>query len=257
MNWFQRYGMPGAYFFVLTMAWVIALSDLTIKNIDSETGDIIVALAVITFLPLGYIISIFQQWFYYRFAPLGMHKIAKSLALFDLPVFFDSSDEEPDIEADSINPMWDDDQVTLYKRKFFNEWFRRRMDVVAINFSLYTGTLLSPIIAITITITYLEWEHQLNQVYCVAAISLLLLMIIIGSMKVLRGQIIRVLVHVYQRQYQSLTFQGGWIFILGEITKKNKEVTEIKDKGITTLIYFYIYFVLIIAIVFYYALFRM
>ena len=199
MNWFQRYGIPGAYFFMLTMAWVIALSDLTIKKIDSDTG-IIVSLAVITFLPVGYILSIFQQWIYYTRKSLGIHREAAIRASF--PPFF--PDVEPNIEVYSLKLIWDYNQGTLDKHKFFNEWVRRRMDVIAINFSLLIATLLSPLIASFITYVYFKWNPQLLQMLFILIISFAIHLAVCLSRTILREQIIKALVDIYKVKKESV-----------------------------------------------------
>jgi len=195
MNWFQRYGIPGAYFLVLTIAWVIAFSGRTKINTDLDF-DVLIALSVITFLPVGYIISIFQQWIYYTKKSLGMHREATIRA--SSPPFF--PDVEANIEAYSLKLIWDYNQRKLDKHKFFNEWVRRRMDVITINFSLLIATPLSPLIASFITYVYFKWNPQLLQILFILIISFAIYLAVHSSRTILREQVIEVLVDIYKRK---------------------------------------------------------
>ena len=66
MNWFQRYGIPGAYFVALTAAWLFVLSPQTRAVVDGDHTAALVGLAVLVFLPIGYVISVLGQVIYLR-----------------------------------------------------------------------------------------------------------------------------------------------------------------------------------------------
>lgn len=80
MNWFQRYGIPGAYFIGLSMAWAHAFYSCMFQRIFNKVdGTELILLAAIIFIPIGYVISVFQQWIYLKCKCLGMHRAGINL----------------------------------------------------------------------------------------------------------------------------------------------------------------------------------
>ena len=195
MNWFQRYGIPGAYFIVLTVAWIYALSGMELEKIEELQFNILISLAVITFIPIGYIISILQQVLYYIIPFLGMHRAAKkksSLNLAGDPKF------EPIVEAYSVLLVVDK-RISLDMHQYFRDWIRRRMDVVAINFSLFIATLLAFIIPFLITRYYLKSNILYNNtVEILLLVSVVVIIITILSMVVLHLQIRTLITEIYK-----------------------------------------------------------
>ena len=63
MDWFKRYGIPGAYFWGFLILWIWVLYDCKIDNIINNDAVMKVVIAGIigSFLPIGYLISIFGQ----------------------------------------------------------------------------------------------------------------------------------------------------------------------------------------------------
>ena len=64
MGWFQRYGIPGTYVLVLTIAWAFALyPELALS---SEVLKVLLGGIAVALLPTGYLISITLQLVYLR-----------------------------------------------------------------------------------------------------------------------------------------------------------------------------------------------
>lgn len=76
MDWFKRYGIPGAYFYGLTLAWLYVLYPCVI----SDNTNVFFALATITFLPIGYLITNFQYSLYLKCRCKGLLRKAKEKA---------------------------------------------------------------------------------------------------------------------------------------------------------------------------------
>lgn len=81
MNWFQRYGIPGSCFWGLSTLWFAAFYHLEFENIINsdevfEIAKIIGGIMVASFLPIGYLISIFQQAIYLIIPFIGPHTTA-------------------------------------------------------------------------------------------------------------------------------------------------------------------------------------
>ena len=66
MTWFQRYGIPGTYFCGLAILWAASLYHCSVYDIlvTDCKAEAMVALVVVFFLPLGYLLSIMQQLAY-------------------------------------------------------------------------------------------------------------------------------------------------------------------------------------------------
>lgn len=63
MNWAERFGIVGAYFFILLSAFLISIYDINyeILKVSLKASVFIIAL----FFPIGYIIIEIGQWLYY------------------------------------------------------------------------------------------------------------------------------------------------------------------------------------------------
>jgi len=194
MNWFQRYGIPGAYFLGLIIAWIWAIYPCLLTDTFLPHIGVVV---VIFFLPVGYIISVFQQWLYLKIPQLGIHGKAKKEANFQFRP--DDIDDEPSIEAYSLLLAVWDKKMKLEQHKWIQDWIRRRMDVIAINFSFIIATVLAPII-VSIALFLMEWNFQ---IICSATVLLVTFSIFISiimwlSREQLKKQIIIVIKNWYK-----------------------------------------------------------
>jgi hypothetical protein len=191
MNWFQRYGIPGAYFIGLSLTWGYALDYCMIPTIDPR---MLIALAAIIFIPIGYIISILQQWLYLQFKCLGIHRKAKIEAGID---FSGQPDDEATIEARSLLLILSK-RIPLDHNRFIQDWIRRRMDVIAINFSLIVATIFSGIIFLIPRIFQWNPRFSILRIACPIAISVFVVVAAYLNIRQLKKQITEVITRIYE-----------------------------------------------------------
>ena len=123
MDWFKRYGISGSWFLILAIAWIYVLYPCKIKEEDLK---FLFGFIVITFLPIGYFLTIFQQCIYLTF--FGIHKKAKLQSKFHYPVYYK---DESALEVYSTFSIFKDMESDYLKR--YQDWIRRRMDVLVID----------------------------------------------------------------------------------------------------------------------------
>jgi len=201
LNWFERYGIPGLYFVGLMAGWVYAFCPQIIRweNLDTLLG-LIAALIAIS-LPIGYIVSIIGQSVYLRW--LGVHGAAMDQLVREPE---GSNRDEPTrdeaiIEARTLlltaHGLFLDPTNT---HRYIRDWIARRMDVIAINQSLFLATLLAGIIAIiAFVICRLQpGPPSAIAVIILSIISVAVILAMILSIRILRRQVIEVIAGIYR-----------------------------------------------------------
>jgi hypothetical protein len=171
MNWFQRYGIPGAIFWGLLILWIGAFYHSEIDKVlhSTQVYDVKVVGGIIvgSFLPIGYLISILGQLIYLAcpcFGIHGVHMRARRLA----GVKFGDNDTwwrrwEAKVEALTfLNVVAArQNRLELEQSRFIQEWNRHRVNVLAINWSLMLATVLSPL-SVCIFIKVFDLTPQVN-----------------------------------------------------------------------------------------------
>jgi len=206
MNWFERYGIVGAYFFVITFIWLICCKLIAL---DDSYIQLIIWLFASSILPFGYILSIFSQWCYYKLPYTrkfhkeifnnitegSSHK--KKLKKLGLYKCCEESKTEAIITVyDRTEELIKVDQMELLKPQC-----TKRFDVIAINNSIILSTILSLIIySLVACFTLLvpcftkgisiEIYHLLIPIPFIFSAILILIMLV--SSKVLGDQIIEI-----------------------------------------------------------------
>jgi len=198
MNWFQRYGIPGAYFVTLSAAWLFALLSPQAREIlDKDLcPSVLVALAALIFIPVGYIISILAQWVYLKCKCLGVHRAAVRRADVRFP---NHRDCEPWLEAHTLLLTTLLDRIPLHHSSFIRDWVARRTDVMAINGSLIMATFLAPVVLAIGLCPELSLRCTIGVVIGPILVSLAVLAVTCLSYLVLREQVIEVITGVYRR----------------------------------------------------------
>ncbi len=230
MNWFERYGIPGAYFIGLMTAWVFAFHPNLIKQLASPDPQWL-GLAVITFLPIGYIISIASQVIYLNWRRcfpgsllqgwLGFHSAAMDrLNILDSTLTQNERDKV-------INERNERDEVIIEARtlllsaskhgplnveahKYTRNWIARRMDVVAIDQSLIIATFVAPFFAVIIAVIIyalrlgrpshfvVVFPLIISGIAILGFISFIVILVLILSILTLRRQVIEVISGIYR-----------------------------------------------------------
>lgn len=146
MNWFQRYGIPGAVFWGLLILWIIAFyhGRVDIDIIKRDNGKVIAGIIAGSFLPIGYLISVIGQIVYLRYPGVGIDTRARKKAKDKSGC---DSNQEWKQEVLSVIEAIKNEEL-LEQTKFLQEWMRKRMDVLAISNSLICASILSIISAL-------------------------------------------------------------------------------------------------------------
>lgn len=205
MNWFQRYGIPGAYFVALIATWAY----LSYPQImQCYNPSVLVALIVIGFLPIGYIISVVEQLIYLSWRRyltrwrnlrgwLGVH----GAAMDRLKVAFlgfrgdEPIQDEAIIEARTLLLTALADGIPVSTHRYVRDWIARRADVSAINLSLIVANVFAIFVALTALCISGKWlPPVILLAFCILVIS-----VMVCSIRVLRRQIVEVISGIYRR----------------------------------------------------------
>lgn len=136
MNWFQRYGIPGASFWGFLLLWIWCLYDHTFTT---EGLQAMLAVAVVFFLPIGFFLSICHQVFYLW---LGLGTDSKAMK--QSKVFLEDNipDREYKCEVETLlwlqqnsskQPCADKAKTFLEQGEWIWKWSQKRSDVMAIS----------------------------------------------------------------------------------------------------------------------------
>ncbi len=203
MNWFQRYTIPGVYFIALTTSWFHALYCYKTFNELSDLNTLITIAIVIVF-PIGYIISVLQQFLYYRCAVLAIHmKVNKeaNTTFSKLRDFFSLPSPENELEAEHISAFFLVKYTQNHEKEvdIRQDLIRKRMDVIAINLSIIVATLLALFTAFILGIfSGLSLQPKLKELISISIISGLIVSLMWASRKSLCKQVIKFLIKRYE-----------------------------------------------------------
>lgn len=164
MNWFQRYGIPGLYFFgFLSTLYVITYN---IPNIETLKYFLIFFISVS--VPVGYIITIIAQLLYYIFPCRGVtyesllrvfneslpSKYARILKEKYAKIFKEKDKPfkrfyHKECDAEIIGVYYGIIHCTeneIKRGEWLQKWFNKRFDVWAINNSIILATIIGLLI---------------------------------------------------------------------------------------------------------------
>jgi len=202
MNWFQRYGIPGAYFYVLTLAWIAVCYPCKF-NFIKENIENLVVLVIITFLPIGYILTIFQMLLYFIIPKLGIHRVAIKKAGLDSTKWKPETYFEAITHIHSIN--YAEKDIKLKKVKFMQDWIRKRMDILTINFTLFIATIVSPFLIGAIGLKcFLKWVPHCKNYCGIVIFSVFVIIFCSITYFMMRRSIIIVLVDYLKRIKETI-----------------------------------------------------
>jgi len=201
MNWFERYGIVGAYFLIMILAWFACFYPNINEILKVENGYVlkfIIWFFAFTFLPIGYVLSIFSQWLYYKLC--FIRKIHRQI--------FKNIDEpshKANLKKLGLDEYCDEVKteaiITAYQRtkklidveemKLLKPQCTKRFDVISINNSIILCTILSAIMCILVACfkksLSMEVCHLIPFIFSGALIAILM-----ASSKVLGDQIIEI-----------------------------------------------------------------
>lgn len=192
MNWFERYGIVGAYF--LTVLSVFLKINQYFAQVDfGKDGAVIIAFFSFSALPAGYILSIFSQLLYYcGFGGTQIHKetvkylpekLKNELNLLD-------SDNEQKLEAKitaKIRLSAEHQQL-----QYLGVFATKRWDVLAVNSAIRLATVV-------LIILYFPIKFYKSKIFCfsfgeigILLSGLILILILDRSSQILSMQIIEI-----------------------------------------------------------------
>lgn len=171
MDWFKRYGIPGAAFCGFAILWVGALHNYAIDQVFCETErlTLIAAVAAGSFLPIGYLLSVVGQLIYHLFPGIGIDTRARTAKAPETLESLRSSNYEWQQEVASMQEtilylmagkrngkkaMLDVDDI-----RFVSEWMSKRMGMLAINHALILAVIAAILLSVSLRI-FLSWQFD-------------------------------------------------------------------------------------------------
>ena len=202
MNWFQRYGIPGAAFYGFVILWVGAFHKCAIDQVfcDTEIAKVIAAIAAGTFLPIGYLLSVVGQLIYHLLPGIGIDTRARAAKASKIPKSFYNSTLEWQQEMASM-------QETLFclmdgKKegekgmgaediRLVSEWMSKRMGMLVINGVLILAVIAAMFLSLLLKIV-LPWQFDGRWYSFALILSVLLWFYCSLSWWILSEQLVRV-----------------------------------------------------------------
>ncbi len=85
------------------------------------------------------------------------------------------------------------ERIPVSTHQYIRNWIARRADVMAINQSIFWATVFAGIIALT-----LPGDPSSHAIIILSSISIIVIIVMIGSIMVLRRQVIEVIARIYR-----------------------------------------------------------
>jgi hypothetical protein len=214
MNWFQRYGIPGAVFWGFLILWIGAFHHYVINDAisDPEKAKVIAAIAAGTFLPIGYLMALIGQLIYHLFPGIGIDtRVRKSekksfwsrLWMF---VRVDKSEINKPLheswrewkqEVHSFNQiilrLYKDKNLEVEGTRLICGWMSKRMDMVVINFAsiwaVIVAILLSKLLGL---LGFLPCQDNREWFWLALLVSAIVVFLFIKSRSTLMKQLVEI-----------------------------------------------------------------
>lgn len=156
MNWFERYGVVGTYFLLLSLLWTKCFNPVEMKV--GENYFLPLSLAI---LPLGYTITIISQWLNYRGG--GGNRIHRQILKDSKRTtlkLHDNIKDEDMVEVALTAHIRLNTSLDINRIQYFASFATKRFDVLAINRSLILATWLSPFATLSIIWPFFQIDHS-------------------------------------------------------------------------------------------------
>lgn len=174
MNWFERYGIVGMFFWFMTFLWlVVYFPDLQYYiAIDTKVdAELIVGFCTLTFIPIGYLLNVFSQNRYYSRKEIHCKhlqnlnsKLRDKLELIDSESFGDINTDD-EVVVESVLTYYDRKSLgefSVAENKFISEYATKRYAVMATNRSFICAVPFSVICACLVSVNMILHGHGLN-----------------------------------------------------------------------------------------------
>jgi hypothetical protein len=202
MNWFERYGIPGAYFCGISLIWFGAFYHCQFAGMLGNQLTIAIVGGVLAgvFLPLGYLLSTTGQILYHRCPGWGIDTQAREQAGIHLEP---SSRREEVQEAVTVHQVMTTTAFSLEQISWLLHWMSKRMDMVVMNMSLCFATIASLVLVSLSLRLFFCWQVDLRWLAFAAILSICVFAISLWSRKILIRQLVRVEAPVLRRMAES------------------------------------------------------
>ncbi len=160
MNWFERYGIVGMFFIVMTAIWFLCLFPEGREFLKNENNAVLLKnigwFCGLAFLPCGYIVMIYSQLYHYArrrihfryWADLQNEKVREEILHVERERKL-RFNQESEAEIEAVLTYYDRTRIKdLKANQFLSNFATKRYDVVAINEGLIWAILLSLLAAI-------------------------------------------------------------------------------------------------------------
>src|SRR4030042_6186768 len=162
MRWFQRYGIPGGYFLLILTLWMLVFYPCRIKEIKNDGGINLVGITAISFISIGYCLSVLAQLLYLIIPKLGI----VGSAINQSTVFTDDSKsnlkKENLKEVHSLFYVIENGKNKIEQQNMLQKWVANRNDILTINSSLCLATVVALFLAYFGPEILLDWTRQHN-----------------------------------------------------------------------------------------------
>lgn len=205
MGWFQRYGIPGAYFCGLVILWFGALYHCQFSELIKSEHQVKIAAGILaaSFLSVGYLVSVLGQILYHLIPGIGIDTRARKRASIRFRTWFDRWLEYRQ-EAITVFQIMTTTSFSLDQIKWLLEWMSKRMDMIVINSSLILATVLAPITVWWLPTIFglkVQWDRQWLILGCI--VSIIVFTLSIFSWWVLTCQLVRVEKEAFKKMIES------------------------------------------------------
>ena len=205
MGWFQRYGIPGAYFCGLSIIWLAAFYPCQFGELIKCELSFKIAAGVLagSFLPIGYLLSVIGQIFYHIIPGLGIDTRARRRAHVRLQSLF-SRWLEYRQEAITVHQIMTTTAFSLDQIKWLLELMSKRMDMIVINSSLILATIVAPLVVGLFPKIYglnVQIDPQWRLLACIVSVSVFIVSSV--SWGILTSQQVRVMAEVLKLMAES------------------------------------------------------
>lgn len=201
MNWFQRYGIPGAAFWGLLILWIGAFHNDTIKEViyDKDKATLIAAAAAGSFLPVGYFLSVIGQLIYHLVHGIGVDTRARKNEQPKTTEQLCDSKHEWEQEVASVRATIKhlrengENKHTLKVDdiRFVSEWVSKRMGMVVMNLGLILAVPAAILLSLLLKLL-LPWQFNWPWIWFAGVLSLFLLFFCYWSRSILTRQAVLV-----------------------------------------------------------------
>lgn len=193
------------------MLWLAAFYNCELYNtLRGDVAKTVGAIAVASFLPIGYISSIVQQIIYLRLRKIRIGITWRAMKKAN--VFLDTNEREYLLEAEACLVVMsekvkkenqqevENNKPDVDKQRFLQDWIRNRNNVMAINASLIVASILAILTALLVPKFLLIWEIQLEMRWFLFAslLTVLSFVILLWSWIILSKEVVRVEAGIYK-----------------------------------------------------------